>query len=94
MSFVAFAHHYDAERSFWNEEERFTPDNTLQGPGCSIWEVGANTKASDSRQLMSIFTGCQFHAYEAVPQFVDSLLQHWSSEKGATQLHIHAYGLG
>lgn len=93
-SSVAFAHHYDAGRSLWNEEERFMPEHTLRGPGCSIWEVGANIKASDSRQFMSIFPDCQFHAYEAVPQFADSLLQHWSNEKGATQLHIHAYGLG
>ena len=92
---VAFAHHYDAGREdLWNEEIRLVPDEAVGVSRCSIWEVGANVKANDSRRFMNIFKGCQFHAYEPVPMFVTELVESWSTTPGEYHLHIHPYGLG
>lgn len=92
---VAFAHHWDAGRvDMWNEEIRLLPEPTIVAHGCSIWEVGANIAASDSRRLMQIFPTCTFHAYEPVPQFAKELVKKWQARESRRPLHVHTYGLG
>ena len=92
---VAFAHHWDAGRAeLWNEEIRLSPVEEVKGSNCTIWEVGANVNASDSRRFMSIYPGCDFHAYEPVPTFATQLEDNWRKDPSSHQLNIHHYGLG
>eukprot|EP00979_Chaetoceros_neogracilis_P016062 scaffold6907_cov124-Chaetoceros_neogracile.AAC.1 len=58
---------------------------------CSIWEVGANTAADDSRTLMKLYGNCEYHAFEPVPNFNEQLLEVWKDEK---RMKIHQYGIG
>ena len=92
---VAFVHQWDAGRDdVWNEELRFLPTEEIKLPNCSIWEVGANIHAADSRRFMDLFPGCYFHAYEPVPTFATQLEAYWRKHPGSHQLNIHHYGLG
>ena len=50
-----------------------------QNTVCSIWEVGACTKASDSREFMKHYPHCEYHAYEPIPSFFQQLSNHWDS---------------
>lgn len=57
---------------------------------CSIWEVGAHTEAQDSRDFLTQYPNCDFHAYEPIPPFFNQLNQKWAAEKRMT---LHNYGL-
>lgn len=92
----AFAHHYDAgNRARWNANLRLEPiDASLtsnSNMNCSIWEVGANTEARDSRVFLRTYPPhCQLHAYEPIPPFFAKLQRHWQAEPRMT---VHPYGL-
>ena len=89
---VAYPHHYVAGNlNLWNEEIRFRAMKVLTRAPCSIWEVGANTDAADSRTFMNDYGYCSYHAYEPVPQYVRALRSNWASDN---RLIIHEYGIG
>ena len=90
---ATFAHHYDAgNRNKWNHKRTFDvidiiKDNSL----CSIWEIGAHEAADQSRQFLSIYPHCTYHAYEPIPIFHEKLQKNWADE---TRMVTHNYGLG
>jgi FkbM family methyltransferase len=93
---VVFAHHWDAgNKHLWNPavDYRLKPMKVLDdGPSnCSIWEVGAHTKADDSKQLQRLYKQCQYHAFEPIPIYSTQLKQHWNNNPTMT---VHEYGIG
>ena len=75
---LLFSHHYDAGNdNQWNANMRLEdpiPQHLLlDHKKCSVWEVGANTQAADSRALMEHYPQCQYHAYEPIPVFFERL---------------------
>lgn len=58
---------------------------------CSVWEVGANIAADDSRDLMKIYGNCKYYAFEPVANFNEQLLEVWKDEK---RMKIHNFGIG
>jgi len=61
------------------------------GVRCSVWEVGANVAADDSRDLMKMYGHCSYHAFEPVPLFSEKLKQSWKDEP---RMKVHEYGIG
>ena len=89
---MAFAHHYDAGNDeFWNEGIRFVDMMELKKAPCSIWEIGAHTRASDSRHFSSQYPICKLHAYEPNPIYFAELKERWENEP---RMSLHNYGLG
>lgn len=92
---AVLAHHGDTgDWRRWNRafsvRSQPLPHLEQAGLNCSVWEVGANTKAESSRQYIQQYPNCQYHAYEPIPDFVIELEKNW---KGENRMHIHAYGL-
>ena len=98
------AHHYDAQRlHLWNADSRFDPLKALEqtkddgdasisaSPPCSVWELGAHTRADDTATFLKRYAHCQYHAYEPVEEFAVQLQNKWKSESRVT---AHAYGVG
>lgn len=89
---VAYPHHWDAgQTSLWNEKIRFEDISKLHRAPCSVWEVGANTEARDTKVFMKMYPLCQYHAFEPIPQFAEQLRNNWAGEE---RIRIHNYGLG
>jgi len=62
-----------------------------EGVRCSVWEVGANVEAEDSRTFLKIYGNCRYHAFEPVPPFYEKLKQGWKDEP---RMKVHEYGIG
>ena len=83
-------HHLKAGTKKWNADKRFDPMPQLEDRNCSVWEVGANTKADDSRTLLGKYPNCRFHGYEPIPDFFQTLMRNWAKE---TRFTPHNYGI-
>lgn len=87
-----FAHHWDARNPQWNVNLRMAPIPQIkQLSSCSVWEVGANTRAQDTQMFLKQYPQCVYHAYEPIPDYYKQLELNWSAEDRVTP---HAYGLG
>mmetsp|Transcript_26873 Transcript_26873/g.40823 ORF Transcript_26873/g.40823 Transcript_26873/m.40823 type:complete len:355 (+) Transcript_26873:148-1212(+) len=94
---MVWAHHYDARNSQWNQDIRFDPLPELSSEHCSVWEVGAHTRAEDSATFLQQYPHCQYHAYEPIPNYYKQLVRHWKvkhTTDNADNMHLHNYGLG
>jgi FkbM family methyltransferase len=101
---LVFAHHYDARNPQWNDFIRFTEMPELEraeqmhdqqkkqhsSSTCSVWEVGANTHANDSAELIKKYPKCDYHGYEPIPAFFETLSKNW---KETPNFFPHKYGL-
>ena len=81
-------HHYHANRTKWNQDDRFKP-MPLKAP-CTIWYVGANTHGGDGLVFYKKYK-CKLHLFEPMPSFFKQLKSHWKSIPNAV---LHPYGLG
>ena len=96
---VVFAHHGDAGHwQTWNRAiaARMQGLKALDrlatsGKMCSIWEVGANVAADDSKLLIAMYGTCKYHAFEPVPDFNEKLEKVWKDENRMT---VHKFGIG
>lgn len=73
------------------EKASDTENDQHGGVRCSVWEVGANIAADDSRDLMKMYGHCRYHAFEPVPLFSEKLKQSWKDEP---RMKVHEYGIG
>ena len=73
------------------ETETETETDQHRGVQCSVWEVGANVAAADSRHLMKMYGHCRYHAFEPVSLFSKKLKEIWKSE---SRMKVHEYGIG
>lgn len=88
------AHHWDAGNEQWNENIRFDPMPRLQQEPCSVWEVGAHTRAQDTQRLRSMYPLCEYHAYEPISDFFKELTDNWRQDgAGNANVHLHNYAL-
>lgn len=65
---------------------------------CSVWEIGAHTRAEESEVLMPLYPRCHYHAYEPVPAYYQQLEQKWNAynagrASGQPEMTTHPYGL-
>jgi len=95
---VLFAHHGDAGHwQIWNNAiaARFSGlvamDIANANKNCSVWEVGANVAAEDSRELLKVYPHCQYHGFEPVPEFHQKLAAAWQGEPRFT---VRPFGIG
>mmetsp|Transcript_9098 Transcript_9098/g.13633 ORF Transcript_9098/g.13633 Transcript_9098/m.13633 type:complete len:319 (-) Transcript_9098:22-978(-) len=96
---TVFPHHGDAGHwQVWNRalDKRFKGLKALDrlvtsGNTCSVWEVGANVAAQDSKDLMALYGTCKYHAFEPVPDFNKKLEENWKDEN---QMTVHKFGIG
>lgn len=87
---LVWAHHFDARSGKWNMDIRFEEMEELTHQPCSVWEVGAHTKAEDSSVLLKKYPNCEYHAYEPIPNYFASLAKHWED---TSNMYTHNYGL-
>lgn len=57
---------------------------------CKVWEIGAHTAAYDSSVLMEKYPQCEYHAYEPIPLYFNTLMKNWN---GTKNMHLHNYGI-
>ena len=74
------AHHWDATENIEFYDKRYDRLPQLVDPPCSVWEVGAHTKANDTKTFLGWYPKCQYHAYEPIPVYYDQLQRNWKNE--------------
>ena len=86
------AHHYDAGNKIWNADDRFLPLPLLENNNnnCSVWEVGAHTRALDTQTFLEKYPNCMYHPYEPIEKYFKELKLYWDNE---TQVIPHNYGV-
>jgi FkbM family methyltransferase len=94
---IVWPHHLGAHSTGkWNEDLRFKPLPFTTESDCVIWEVGANTEARDSQIFMKDYPFCEYHAYEPIPSFFQTLETVWKNNiplENQQKMHLHNYGL-